>query len=202
MQTSLDFTPREAGRQAAEACLDETTTEEWRGIHGLEGRYEVSCFGRVRNVITAYVLGTSLDSHGYPRLMAALHGKRETWPIHRAVLVAFMPRPDWKTMHVNHKDGVTTNNTLSNLEWCTASENRLHSYRVLKRPNPMAGVCGAMHHNARAVVGRCIASGESRSYGSMAETKRDGFRGTDISACIRGRQKTHRGWVWTYGVVR
>jgi len=48
---------------------------------------------------------------------------------HRIVAMAFIPNPESKPF-INHKDGIRDNNKLENLEWCTQSENVLHSYRM------------------------------------------------------------------------
>ena len=52
--------------------------------------------------------------------------------VHRLVAEAYIPNPN-NLPEVNHKDGNRANNNVSNLEWCTRSENALHSTRVLKK---------------------------------------------------------------------
>ena len=74
------------------------------------------------------------NGHGYLR---ASINKRDEY-VHRIVATCFIPNPAGYS-EVNHKDGVKTNNHVSNLEWCTGSDNQLHNRRILKR------ICGKKH---------------------------------------------------------
>lgn len=49
--------------------------------------------------------------------------------VHRVILKTLCPIEDMGNLDVNHKDGNKTNNNISNLEWCTRSENVIHSYK-------------------------------------------------------------------------
>lgn len=55
------------------------------------------------------------------------HSKRHT-SIHRIVAETFIPKPpEWREdWHVNHISGDPSDNRVSNLEWCTRSENLRH----------------------------------------------------------------------------
>lgn len=54
--------------------------------------------------------------------------------IHRAVAITFLNN-DLNKREVNHIDGNKHNNHVSNLEWVTTSENRLHAFKTgLQKP--------------------------------------------------------------------
>lgn len=62
-------------------------------------------------------------------------GKKKTYRLHRLVMMAFQPVDNMEDMEVNHKDGNKLNNSLDNLEWCTASYNQKHAFQLgLQKP--------------------------------------------------------------------
>lgn len=75
---------------------------------------------------------------------------------------------------------------MENLEWCTCSMNRIHSFRVLGR------VVG----NERALV--AVKGGEVLTFSSMKEAERNGFSRTGMYNCINGNYKHHHGYEWRY----
>lgn len=119
--------------------------EVWRPIPGHEGKHEVSNFGRIRScnrvvirsngtVYTVHgrILNPAVDKDGYMQIALKGSGKKHTAvKVHRAVALAFIPNEFGKS-EVNHINGNRSDNRIENLEWCTRSENLLHSYRVLR----------------------------------------------------------------------
>jgi len=107
-------------------------------VKGAEGHYEVSNTGKVRSVLGNRRKGVELKqqcyagkrSKGYKTVSLVKDGKTMTARVHRLVASSFLSNPEKKPC-VNHLDGDTTNNHTDNLEWCTYSENELHSHRAL-----------------------------------------------------------------------
>lgn len=56
-----------------------------------------------------------------------INGKKKTFRVHRLVLMSFKPITNMDNLQVNHIDGNKKNNSLDNLEWCSAKENIHHA---------------------------------------------------------------------------
>lgn len=70
---------------------------------------------------------------GYPRVALIKNNERINFYVHRLVATIFIPNPENKP-HVNHIDFNPLNSHVSNLEWCTQSENLLHSRNYNRYP--------------------------------------------------------------------
>lgn len=106
---------------------DDLEGENWRDL--FDG-YQISNFGRVKSIYKKTVhIRKPFLLHFYLAVELRKYGKRQRPLVHRLVAEAFIPNPDNKPQ-VNHIDGNRLNNHVSNLEWCTQSENIQHSLRV------------------------------------------------------------------------
>lgn len=103
---------------------------EWRDVVGYEGLYQVSDDGLVKNKKTGRDLAR-LSTMGYMKVNILKGGRSSYTFVHRLVAFAFVPNPDGKP-HINHKNGLRSDNRPGNLEWCTIKENNAHARDVLK----------------------------------------------------------------------
>lgn len=106
----------------------------WKDVVGFEGLYKVSDAGEVvssgeyiksRRGVALRANPTGTSDYLYVKLWRG--NKMFNRSVHRLVAQAFIPNPLALGV-VNHKDGDKRNNALSNLEWCSMSENHRHAY--------------------------------------------------------------------------
>jgi hypothetical protein len=97
--------------------------EIWRQLKDFDN-YEVSSYGKVRNIKTQRILKCATKG-GYILVGLCQNSKSKTIAIHRLVAEAFIENSENKPQ-VNHKDKNRSNNNVENLEWNTALENNLH----------------------------------------------------------------------------
>lgn len=135
--------------------LNNIEGEVWKDIEGYHGNYLISSLGRIKSITReeSYPLRNNdpnskirikkyqdkilkqkftFDRNKNPTYLLSRLKYRRSELTHRIVAKAFINNPENKPF-VNHKDGVKTNNTIDNLEWCTKLENEHHAWNVLKR---------------------------------------------------------------------
>lgn len=112
--------------------------EEFRPVVG-HCNYLVSNFGRIYSLRRRRSKGGFLkiqtNLKGYKHVGLTKEGREITATVHRIVCMAFLENPD-NLPAINHKDGKKANNFVSNLEWCTNSENLQHALEAGLRIPP------------------------------------------------------------------
>jgi len=115
--------------------------EKWLPIPGYEGYYEVSDLGSIRSIDRRVIDKSGRVQHVKQRNLA-LQNNNGYWAcqlwknnhmkrplVHVIVAQAFIgTNPDG--LDVNHIDGNKKNNAVSNLEYCSRSENNFHACRI------------------------------------------------------------------------
>ena len=124
--------------------------EEWANINGYEGLYLISNIGKVLSLTTKKIRITNLNKRGYEQVSLCRDGKIQTHRIHRLVAIAFIPNPERKEQ-VNHIDGVKTNNCVTNLEWNTNQENKIHAVKngLTTKKYSLPSIQGSKHGRSK-----------------------------------------------------
>jgi hypothetical protein len=119
--------------------------EVWKDIKGYEGVYQISDCGRLKSLLRTVcwikddgtercrdvrerIMRHKVDKDGYHEYILCTNNKKVHRRAHRLVAQAFLPIDSEDGMVVDHKDGVKTNNTVSNLQWLTSEQNTIKYY--------------------------------------------------------------------------
>lgn len=172
------------------------TLEVWKDIEGYEGFYQISTLGNVRSLdrevkgrgyIKGQILKHKIDRNGYHFVSLCKNGEGGNFSVHRLVAIHFIPNPN-NFPEVNHLDENKNNNRITNLAWCTRTQNMSHGtlpYRCRRYKN-------------KPVVQFTLHGEFVRRYEITTDTKEFGFQPSHVQDCARGVRKTHKGYMWKY----
>lgn len=114
--------------------------EIWKDVPGYEGYYQASNLGRIKSAerivkhncggpkkIKEKILKGYINRYGYIRVDLSKRGVNKKFSAHRIVAMTFLGKSE---LHVNHIDGVKTNNNINNLEYVTLQDNVAHAVKT------------------------------------------------------------------------
>jgi hypothetical protein len=158
--------------------------------------YSITDCGKIYSHKTNRFVKSFVGTSGYLATSLRRNGKTVGVAIHRIVAKAYLPiNPDKDV--VNHKDGNKLNNHVSNLEWCTYSENSIHAQNQGLTPKPPSwiGKKGYDHNRSMEVIEIDASGNEVCKYGSLSEAGRN--RGVCVSMiylAIKNNSVTRQGF--------
>lgn len=189
----------------------ESNSEQWKPT--TDRWYEVSNLGNVRSIsrsvqcgpMTATgtrIVGGSLlrpfisKSTGYFQVNLS---NRKRVSVHRLVAEAFC-EGYFDGAHVNHKNGIRTDNRAENLEWCTQSENNLHAFKQLGRKPSSLGKFSKDHPTSKPIRMQSLATGETENFDCALDAVRKypQLDSGSISKCCSGKYQSHKGFRFSF----
>lgn len=178
--------------------------EIWKDVIGYEGLYKVSNLGNVKSldrivpfgstkrIVVGKILKPVLSTSGYNKVCLP-----ENMYVHRLVLMAFVGLNESKT-HVNHINGIKTDNRLDNLEWVTVKENLHHSKEVLGNENYLKGRYGNDNPFSKKVVQVDKITGDIiKRFDSIADAEKETGASGVSSSCIE-KSNIAGGFIWVF----
>ena len=120
-----------------------TFYELWKDIKDFEGLYQISNLGNIKSLPKKHnlknghsyiqkeqILKPFKNNKGYLQIALVKNGKHYKRQVHNLVATTFIENPN-NYIEINHKDENSTNNIVSNLEWCNSTYN--NNYGNCKR---------------------------------------------------------------------
>lgn len=148
-------------------------------LYDFSDRYEVSNYGKIRNIKTKRILKSGTISGGYMGVVLSKNGKTTSFSVHRIVATMFIENPN-NLPCVNHKDENRKNNQVENLEWCTYEYNNNYG----SHKDKLSIIQRNDKKKSREIIGINLKTRTILSFPSTMEAERVlGFNNSNINKC-------------------
>lgn len=114
--------------------MNQLVTEVWKDVPTWEGMYQASNLGRIKRLSRSIprptkgtlnlkdkILKPRVEKRGYLRVSLSRGYNLKHFLVHRLVKFAFEGKKD--NLHIDHINGITNDNRIENLRYCTRYEN-------------------------------------------------------------------------------
>lgn len=175
--------------------------EIWKPVVGYEGFYEVSNLGRVKSFVKdkdGKILKGGKHDFGYIKYsLHSIDGIKQILG-HRLVAQAFISNPENKP-YIDHINGITCDNRVENLRWCTQKENLNNPIFIERHIQSQMGRYGVKSNNHKAIIQFDLDGNLIKKWGCAVDAANEiGIPKQSISACIKGKYKSAGGYKWEY----
>ena len=158
----------------------------WRSIQNFSN-YEANDNGDIRYKHSQKLLAPFKHPNGYLTVpMVSDTGSQTRQLVHRIIAEVFIPN-DEHLLYVNHKDENKENNSVTNLEWCTAKYNANYGNRNSKISYSKCNPVVKIHNNIKTIYG-----------GFRLAAKIENIGQSSISNVVNHRRKSLYGATWRY----
>lgn len=157
-----------------------------KDIKNYEGLYAITEDGKVFSYKSQKFLKLCPNTNGYYHVGLRKGHTTKRFLVHRLVATAYLANPSNLPI-VNHKDENKLNNSVQNLEWCTAAYNNAY---------------GSGQQRALAAGKKVHCLELNKTFNSAMEASRElGISDISIRQCCKGRVYTAGGYHWCYDYV-
>lgn len=177
--------------------------EIWKEIDGYYGLYKISNIGRVKSFKykCERILKLKTNNKGYKWITLCLDGVKKNYLIHRLVATYFLDNKN-NCEVVNHIDEDPSNNDVSNLEWCSQSENIKKSSKLECQNKINKDICKtrlSKNKDTNNKVQQLLGGNIVKTFKNSIEVEKFlGFDKSFILSCCRNKRKSAYGYQWQF----
>jgi hypothetical protein len=183
---------------------------ELKEVIGYEGQYKIHIDGYVLSADQFVIRGTlgkkvllkgrrlklQTSTQGYYYVHLFKDGKSKNIMIHRLIAIHFIPNPENHSI-INHKNGIKTDNSVENLEWCDQKHNLNHAFKTGLNKYVQKND----RHRSKAVFQLDSNKLIIKEFPSTMEVQRTlGFKSPNINKAIKTKTLSN-GYYWQYKVI-